>query len=150
MADAVISLAVERSRVDGYELLAVEGELDIATAPRMIAALNEAFAELAPPLVVDLSSVDFMDSTGLALLMNAHRRVRRRGQGFAIVCPAARSPACSRSRTWSRASTCSPTGPARSAPPPSPHGLDPNRVAADTCGVWKLRLPPPARFPFPA
>jgi anti-sigma B factor antagonist len=87
MADAVISLAVERSRVDGYELLAVEGELDIATAPRMIAALNDAFANLALPLIVDLSSVDFMDSTGLALLMNAHRRVKRRGHGFAIVCP---------------------------------------------------------------
>jgi anti-sigma B factor antagonist len=87
MAGAVISLAVERSRVDGYELLDVEGELDIATAPRMIAALNEAFAELSTPLIVDLSSVDFMDSTGLALLMNAYRRVRRRGQGFAIVCP---------------------------------------------------------------
>jgi anti-sigma B factor antagonist len=83
----VIPLAVERSRVDGYELLAVQGELDIATAPRMISALNEAFASLALPLVVDLSKVDFMDSTGLALLMNAHRRVRRRGQGFAIVCP---------------------------------------------------------------
>jgi anti-sigma B factor antagonist len=83
----VISLAVERSRVDGYELLAVEGELDIATAPRMITTLNDTFAELSTPLVVDLSSVDFMDSTGLALLMNAHRRVRRRGHGFAIVCP---------------------------------------------------------------
>lgn len=87
MADGVISLAVERSRVDGYELLAVEGELDIATAPRMIAALNDAFAELELPLVVDLSSVNFMDSTGLALLINAYRRVKRRGQGFAIVCP---------------------------------------------------------------
>jgi anti-sigma B factor antagonist len=87
MAGAVISLAVERSRVDGYELLSVEGELDIATAPRMIAALNESFARLDLPLVVDLSSVDFMDSTGLALLMNAYRRVKRRGQGFAIVCP---------------------------------------------------------------
>jgi anti-sigma B factor antagonist len=83
----VIPLAVERSRVDGCELLAVEGELDIATAPRMISALNDAFADLARPLVVDLSSVDFMDSTGLALLINAHRRVTRRGQGFAIVCP---------------------------------------------------------------
>ncbi len=80
-------LAVERSRVDGYELLAVQGELDIATAPRMIAALNEAFANLARPLVVDLSDVDFMDSTGLALLINARRRVKRRGHGFAIICP---------------------------------------------------------------
>jgi anti-sigma B factor antagonist len=80
-------LAVERIRVDGYELLDVQGELDIATAPRMISALNEAFASLERPLLVDLSSVDFMDSTGLALLMNASRRVKRRGQGFAIVCP---------------------------------------------------------------
>ena len=28
-----------------------------------------------------------MDSTGLALLINTHRRIKRRGQGFAIVCP---------------------------------------------------------------
>jgi anti-sigma B factor antagonist len=83
----VIPLAVERSRVDGYELLAVEGELDIATAPRMIAALSAAVADLEHPLVVDLSSVDFMDSTGLALLINAQRRVKRLGHGFAIVCP---------------------------------------------------------------
>ena len=80
-------LAVERSRSDGYELLTVEGELDIATAPRMIAALNEAIADMAAPLVVDLTNVVFMDSTGLALLMNARRRVVRLGQGFAIVCP---------------------------------------------------------------
>jgi anti-sigma B factor antagonist len=53
----------------------------------MIAALNEALADMESPLVVDLSDVVFMDSTGLALLMNARRRVLRRGQGFAIVCP---------------------------------------------------------------
>jgi anti-anti-sigma factor len=87
LATAVTPLAVKRSRIDGYELLSVEGELDIATAPRMIAAINEAVADMAAPLVVDLSDVVFMDSTGLALLMNARRRVVRLGQGFAIVCP---------------------------------------------------------------
>jgi anti-sigma B factor antagonist len=80
-------LAVERTRREDCELLEVEGELDIATAPRMLAALNEAFSDLSLPLVVDLSKVSFIDSTGLALLMNAHRRVLRRGQGFAILCP---------------------------------------------------------------
>ena len=80
-------LAVKRSRSDGYDVLTVEGELDIATAPRMIAALNEAIADMAAPLVVDLTRVVFMDSTGLALLMNARRRVVRLGHGFAIVCP---------------------------------------------------------------
>ena len=66
----------------------MEGEIDIATAPRMIAALNEVLAAIESPLVVDLSSVVFMDSTGLALLINARRRMMRRGHGFAIVCPA--------------------------------------------------------------
>jgi anti-anti-sigma factor len=83
----VTPLEIERSRSDGYELLAVEGEIDIATAPRMIAALNEVLAEIESPLVVDLSNVVFMDSTGLALMMNARRRAVRRRQGFAIVCP---------------------------------------------------------------
>jgi anti-sigma B factor antagonist len=87
LSGAVTPLAVKRTRSDGYDLLAVEGELDIATAPRMLAALNEALADMACPVIVDLSRVVFMDSTGLALLMNAGRRVRRRGQGFAIVCP---------------------------------------------------------------
>jgi anti-sigma B factor antagonist len=84
----VTPLAVKRSRSDGYEVLVVEGEIDIATAPRMIAALNEVLAAIESPLVVDLSSVVFMDSTGLALLINARRRMVRRGHGFAIVCPA--------------------------------------------------------------
>jgi anti-sigma B factor antagonist len=83
----VTPLVVERSRNDGYELLSVGGELDIATASRMIAALNEALSEMDGALIVDLSDVVFMDSTGLALLMNARRRVMRRGEGFAIVCP---------------------------------------------------------------
>ena len=78
---------MKRSRSDGYQVLSVEGELDIATAPRMMSALNEALADMKSALVVDLSRVVFMDSTGLALLINARRRVVRLGQGFAIVCP---------------------------------------------------------------
>ena len=78
---------MKRIQSDGCLLLAVEGELDIATAPRMIAALNDALASMARPLILDLSRVSFMDSTGLALLINASRRVRRLGHGFAIICP---------------------------------------------------------------
>jgi anti-sigma B factor antagonist len=80
-------LAVERTSRDGVELLLVEGELDIATAPRLIGVLNRAVQEALRSLVVDLSAVAFMDSTGLALLINAHRRLARRSLGFAVVCP---------------------------------------------------------------
>jgi anti-sigma B factor antagonist len=80
-------LAVERTSDEGVELVSVEGELDIATAPRLISVLNQAVQEALRSLVVDLSDVDFMDSTGLALLINAHRRLARRSKGFAVVCP---------------------------------------------------------------
>lgn len=80
-------LAVQRTSRDGVELLLVEGELDIATAPRLISVLNKAVQEVLHSLVVDLSECGFMDSTGLALLINAHRRLARRSKGFAVVCP---------------------------------------------------------------
>jgi anti-sigma B factor antagonist len=83
----VLPLAVERTSEEGVELLLVEGELDIATAPRLLSALNGAVQEAIRSLVVDLSEVGFMDSTGLALLINAHRRLARRSKGFAVVCP---------------------------------------------------------------
>jgi anti-sigma B factor antagonist len=80
-------LAVERRSEDGVELVLVEGELDIATAARLISVLNSSVAEAIKSVIVDLSRVGFMDSTGLALLINAHRRLSLRRKGFAVVCP---------------------------------------------------------------
>jgi anti-sigma B factor antagonist len=68
-------------------MLMVEGEIDVATAPRLIAALNEAVAESVGSVIIDLTAVGFMDSTGLALLINAHRRLSRQRKRFAVVCP---------------------------------------------------------------
>ena len=78
---------MERIQADGYELLAARGEIDIATSPRLIALLNEAVTDTTGAVIVDLSAVEFMDSTGLALLIRAQRRLSRRGRGFAVVCP---------------------------------------------------------------
>jgi anti-sigma B factor antagonist len=80
-------LAVERTSNDGVELLSVAGELDIGSAPKLISVLNQAVQDALHSLVIDLSAVGFMDSTGLALLINAHRRLTRRSKGFAVVCP---------------------------------------------------------------
>ena len=80
-------LAVERSSQDGVEVVHVEGEVDIATASRLISVLNSSVADAIKAVVVDLSKVGFMDSTGLALLINAHRRLSLRRKGFAVVCP---------------------------------------------------------------
>jgi anti-sigma B factor antagonist len=83
----VQALAVERRSQDGIEMVLVEGEVDIATASRLISVLNSSVAEAIRSVIVDLSRVGFMDSTGLALLINANRRLSLRRKGFAVVCP---------------------------------------------------------------
>jgi anti-anti-sigma factor len=80
------TLSVERNSDGGVEVVAVSGEIDIASAPRLITGLNDAVGNCELPVIVDLTEVAFMDSTGLALLLNAHRRLARRGKGFAVVC----------------------------------------------------------------
>lgn len=79
------SLSIAGRSEDGVEIVAVSGEIDIASAPRLITGLNDAVGAGETPVIVDLTEVGFMDSTGLALLLNAHRRLARRGKGFAVV-----------------------------------------------------------------
>lgn len=78
---------MERTSRDGVETVLVEGEVDIATASRLISVLNSSVAEALKSVVVDLTRVGFMDSTGLALLIHANRRLSLRRKGFAVVCP---------------------------------------------------------------
>jgi anti-anti-sigma factor len=66
----------------------VQGEVDVATAPRMGETLNRLLGR-GERVVLDLRHVDFMDLHGLAVLMRATRRARADGGSFAIARPAA-------------------------------------------------------------
>jgi anti-anti-sigma factor len=52
--------------------LRLGGELDLATVDEVAAALEQARARTSKQLVFDLRSLDFIDSSGLHLLLNAH------------------------------------------------------------------------------
>src|SRR3954451_7235554 len=56
------------------QLLAVSGELDLMTVGQFRRRIQSAFASGSPQLVIDLSGVTHMDSTGLAELISAHQR----------------------------------------------------------------------------
>jgi anti-sigma B factor antagonist len=73
----------------GVKVIHVAGELDIATAPRLCARLDATRAGRRPRLLVDLTDVEFCDSTGLRALLGAASEVRAHGGRFAIVCPPA-------------------------------------------------------------
>jgi anti-sigma B factor antagonist len=80
-------LQVFESESDGVRLLEVQGELDLASAPRLCARLDAARAERVRALVVDVGGLAFCDSTGLRALMGAAAEIRVDGRRFAIVCP---------------------------------------------------------------
>ena len=79
--------SVEEREEAGVKVLHVTGELDLATAPRLCARLDATRAGRRPRLLVDLTGVDFCDSTGLRALLGAASEVRAHGGRFAIVCP---------------------------------------------------------------
>lgn len=66
-------------------LLAVEGELDLSTAPRLKWELIDLLGTVPRALVLDLSLTTFMDSTALGVLVGV-RRGMELGQRLAIVC----------------------------------------------------------------
>jgi anti-sigma B factor antagonist len=60
----------------GMNVFELTGSLDIATSPTVRAALVEASERGDHKLIVDLTKVDFLDSTGLGALIGAQRRAK--------------------------------------------------------------------------
>jgi anti-sigma B factor antagonist len=62
-------------RLDGVCVIAVNGELDLNTTPRLEEQLESAFADGSGGLLIDLSNCEFIDSTGIGLIVRAWRRL---------------------------------------------------------------------------
>ena len=58
-------------------LLVVSGEIEFRTAPMLRAAIDESLDGTVAVLTIDLAAVSFIDSSGLAVLVDAHTRNRR-------------------------------------------------------------------------
>lgn len=82
MAQAHLETTTESSPDSVHVTLC--GELDLASADQADETLQAAEADGAP-LVVDLSGLTFMDSTGLRLILRAARRARENGRSLKLV-----------------------------------------------------------------
>jgi anti-anti-sigma factor len=75
---------------DGIRVVAVRGELDLSTAPELEGPLNDAVAAGDASVLVDLSECEFIDSTGIALIVRAWQQLDRGangdGQGRVVIC----------------------------------------------------------------
>ena len=61
---------------DGVTVLTAHGDVDVSTAPQLRQAIIEEASAGPGPLVIDLSDVDFLDSTGLGVLVSGLKRFR--------------------------------------------------------------------------
>jgi len=68
-------------------VIAPVGELDLHAARELRPALDDAAGADFPLLIVDLSEVTFIDSTGLGAILQAHQRLRRQGREVKVVAP---------------------------------------------------------------
>ncbi len=70
----------------GTHIINVRGEIHVQTAPRFAQRLAEAIDKGNTAIVLDLSAVEFIDSTGLSVLLNGLRQVVAAHGRMAIVC----------------------------------------------------------------
>lgn len=66
------------------QVIHVRGELDLASAPQLSAALSEAASQGTVPVILDLSAVTFIDSSALRALVLAGRELSENGRQLQI------------------------------------------------------------------
>jgi anti-sigma B factor antagonist len=81
-----MELGLDVSKVDSYAVVDVKGEIDVYTAPKLREKLIELVSEGSYDVVVNLEGVDFLDSTGLGVLVGALKRVKAHDGSLALVC----------------------------------------------------------------
>lgn len=75
------------TRVQGdWKILAVRGEVDLYTSPQLREAIDRSAGEGPAQVLVDLTDVNFMDSSGLGVLVGSLKRSRERGGELGLVC----------------------------------------------------------------
>jgi anti-sigma B factor antagonist len=68
-------------------ILTVTGQLDFALCVKLAPELDAALRSPARAIVIDLEGVSLVDSSGIALMINAFKSLDRAGRELAIACP---------------------------------------------------------------
>lgn len=77
-------LVIDVERQPGMLLLVLHGELDLAAAPTLAHEFDSALSTGDECVVLDLRDLQFLDSTGLRVLLDGHRRLREAGCELAV------------------------------------------------------------------
>ena len=81
-----MDLSLQTREVDTRTIVAVGGEIDVYTAPKLRDKITELVGEGHHQLVIDMENVDFLDSTGLGVLVGGLKKVRAHDGSLQLVC----------------------------------------------------------------
>jgi anti-sigma B factor antagonist len=81
-----MDLSVSTRETAGLIVVDVAGEIDVYTSPKLRERLVSLVSDGAHRLVIDLQDVEFIDSTGLGVLVGVLKRVRARDGSMSLVC----------------------------------------------------------------
>lgn len=81
-----VQFGLSRRKQSGVNVLHVDGEVDILTAPKLLAELGAIIRKCDGDIVLDLRDAVFIDSAGLHVLLSAHRRLTRASRGMSVIC----------------------------------------------------------------
>jgi anti-sigma B factor antagonist len=80
-----MDLDVETGKRGDASVLTLQGEIDVYTAPRLRQAIIDLVEGGERNIVVDMEKVDFLDSTGLGVLVGGLKRVKTREGNLSLV-----------------------------------------------------------------
>ncbi|AUI64656.1 anti-anti-sigma factor [Amycolatopsis sp. BJA-103] len=75
---------VEAARSDGAITIAVTGDIDISTSPRLLSEIRALLAGAPRVAVIDLTGVGFCDSSGLSVLVQLNRQCAESGTDLGL------------------------------------------------------------------
>src|SRR5215208_6833914 len=81
-----VDLSLETRQEDGHTIIEVGGEIDVYTAPKLRDKITELVAAGVYDIVVDMGAVEFLDSTGLGVLVGGLKKVRAHDGSLQLVC----------------------------------------------------------------
>ena len=81
-----MNLSLSTEDVNGHRVVSVRGEVDVYSAPTLRKCLHESMDDDHRDLLVDLSDIAFIDSTGLGVLVAGQNRAGELGGKLSVVC----------------------------------------------------------------
>jgi anti-sigma B factor antagonist len=81
-----VDLSLETRQVNGHTVVAVGGEIDVYTAPKLRDKITELVNAGHHELIIDMEKVDFLDSTGLGVLVGGLKKIRAQDGSMSLIC----------------------------------------------------------------